>query len=567
MPTFRITSPEGHEYEVNAPEGATEQDAISYVQQNHASLSPVSTPATQPAAQPQPEKTWGEAIMGDEQNRGIARTGFDQGMQGMTFGFADEVQDRIGALIASTYTGEKYDDMLKMAREASKQRLAEQFQQRPGLSIAANVAGGLLTGGAGAETAVGKTVAGSLRNGVVLGKDLGTAGRVAKGVIAGAAQGAAYGAGSANDGARGEGAVKGAVLGGGVGLAAPVVGNTLAKVGNYAGSVVKGFGAKAAEEVPEVTAALKKIAAGNYDKMRQAGAVFNDNAANDLVTKIRAGIDGNEFIPELNPKTLAIINKIEDRATDPKAGGLSLSELDQYRRLLGRVGATEDGVSAGAARKAIDDFVNGTTGGHLVSGDPAAVQMLNQGRKQYAQASKFEEVADIISKAEGDPNKIKRGLSKYLKDNDHKPPGWSRAEVKALRQAASAGGGERLMRFIGKTGFDWGTNSAQGTLFNGMLSGGLGYSFLNPAAGLAIPAVGTVAKQTYKMGTRGQAQALLDLLEKGPQVNNGMLPALYGAAQPYAGVAQRQLTNSMVNQMMPSITTQPDYGQLVKRFY
>lgn len=35
MPIFRITSPDGAEYEVNAPDGATEQDAINFVRQQH----------------------------------------------------------------------------------------------------------------------------------------------------------------------------------------------------------------------------------------------------------------------------------------------------------------------------------------------------------------------------------------------------------------------------------------------------------------------------------------------------------------------------------------------------
>lgn len=45
MPKFNITSPDGASYEVNAPDGATEQDAIAYVQKN---LYKASTPA--PAA-------------------------------------------------------------------------------------------------------------------------------------------------------------------------------------------------------------------------------------------------------------------------------------------------------------------------------------------------------------------------------------------------------------------------------------------------------------------------------------------------------------------------------------
>lgn len=32
MPTYHVTTPDGHVYEVNTPDGASEQDAISYVQ-------------------------------------------------------------------------------------------------------------------------------------------------------------------------------------------------------------------------------------------------------------------------------------------------------------------------------------------------------------------------------------------------------------------------------------------------------------------------------------------------------------------------------------------------------
>jgi hypothetical protein len=34
MPTFHVTGPDGHTYEINASEGATEQDAIAYAQSN-----------------------------------------------------------------------------------------------------------------------------------------------------------------------------------------------------------------------------------------------------------------------------------------------------------------------------------------------------------------------------------------------------------------------------------------------------------------------------------------------------------------------------------------------------
>jgi hypothetical protein len=44
MPKYHLTSPDGKQYEVDAPEGASEQDAIEYVQKNH--VQPAKEPAT-----------------------------------------------------------------------------------------------------------------------------------------------------------------------------------------------------------------------------------------------------------------------------------------------------------------------------------------------------------------------------------------------------------------------------------------------------------------------------------------------------------------------------------------
>ncbi len=40
MPTFNITAPDGTKYRVEAPEGASEQDALAKVQEQHAAIAP-----------------------------------------------------------------------------------------------------------------------------------------------------------------------------------------------------------------------------------------------------------------------------------------------------------------------------------------------------------------------------------------------------------------------------------------------------------------------------------------------------------------------------------------------
>lgn len=145
-----------------------------------------------------------------------ARTGLDQSMQGATFGFSDEISDRIGAMIASKVTGIPYSELLKEARSTTKDRLAEQFQEMPVTSIVSNLAGGLATGGVGATTKAGTAIGNSLRTGSA-------PARIAKGIVAGAASGGLVGAGTAQDDQRIQGARQGAIFGGSVGAAVPAV--------------------------------------------------------------------------------------------------------------------------------------------------------------------------------------------------------------------------------------------------------------------------------------------------------------------------------------------------------
>lgn len=153
----------------------------------------------------------------DPSATGIGRTIADQGVQGATFGFGDELSDRGGALIASLITDEKYKDLLAEARSNTKQRLPAQFAENPFTSVVSNIGGGLLTGSAGASAV--KSAAPALSGAI---ESYATANPYKTATGIGALSGSLYGAGT------GEGGIKeripDALLGGLAGAGAGPVG-------------------------------------------------------------------------------------------------------------------------------------------------------------------------------------------------------------------------------------------------------------------------------------------------------------------------------------------------------
>lgn len=240
MPAFMVTSPEGKKFRINAPEGATPDEALEYAKTQFASLGPKNTPISR------------------------GRTALEQGLQGASFGFADELVDRAGAGIASLATGEKYSDMLQQARSNTKERFKAQEEQYPGTTLAANVGGALMSGGAGASTKAGAALGARLGAGGVVARTL-------KGISAGGTGGAVYGAGSADDGERLEGAIKSGAAGAAIGGALPVVGAALSPIVKpITQKIADAFTRKiavASGELPEA-AELPKALAKVADRLR-----------------------------------------------------------------------------------------------------------------------------------------------------------------------------------------------------------------------------------------------------------------------------------------------------------
>lgn len=432
------------------------------------------------------------------QDTSIGRTALDQGLQGATFGFSDEITDRIGAGLASLATDESYSDLLKEARGTSKDSMAAQFEQRPGLSLVSNLAGGLLTGGAGASTKTGTTLANSLRTG-------GTALRIGKGALAGAASGGLYGAGTADEGKRLAGAGKGAAIGGAFGAAVPAIGAAASGLKKGTASTARGFTARDSETLSDLASGMKNAAGSTREKMKQIGAVISSEKTQELTKNLDDALKDLDLIPELSPKTTAIVNRIKEAA---ETGSIELNKLDQYRRLL-RMARDEDTVAASAVRKAIDTTVNNLKGAKdFTKGGKEAVNLLNQFRKEYTQAAKFDDISEIIIKANGDPNKIKSGLTRFINNADN-TKGWTVSELAALRRAANATKSEQILKGLGRFGFE------PNNVFLPLVGGSVAGFGAGAPIGIGLTASGTLARQLHKLLGRGKAEQVLRIIESG----------------------------------------------------
>lgn len=427
--------------------------------------------------------------------------------KGATFGLSDEIGAGLGAARMAMDRGSlnNLGEDYNVGLQGVRQEQAQYEQQNPVSSFALQALGGLpVSFGAGSAISTG-----------LRGSNLAT--RMAASGAAGAASGATYGFGTGEgQDNRLESAGQGAMVGGALGTALPFAPAAASTAVTNTGAALKtgarGLTARSPEALQETANTMKSASGNLYNQMRKEGAVFNQQKTGSIVSNIDKAITSQQFIPQLNPKTLAIVDHLKEASA---TGTLGLNELDQYRRLLTRVGSSEDGVSAGAARRAIDDAVNSAAPADLVNGDTKAIQLLNKGRADYARSSRFEDVSDILVKANGDANKIKSGLTRFV-SNDDNLRGFSMAEKAALKKAANTGIGENILKAFGKFGFDFSKSGTGNTVLPALLAGG---GMAGVPGGVPLAVGGTIARQAQKYIARGKAENALRAIE-----NSGFTP-------------------------------------------
>jgi len=384
----------------------------------------------QPKPAPAPVNPLQAAFEAKKAMPSAGRTAFDQSMQGATFGFSDEIMDPLGAVIATAvqnpralidkkaiFDDKGLSDALSSARADTQTRLNDQLEQRPVLSIASNIAGGLATGVAGGTTKAGAAITNWAARGS-------TGAKAAKAALAGAASGGAYGAGVGEDGKRlssaGSGAAAGALLG-------PIV--------PLAGAGLKSLNTK---KIVPSSDEIRKLGSKLFKQAEAEGGVILPDVADKFRDKVMntLNLEGEAKIFASNPAAQKIAESIGQfkgkplnfetaKAIDEHLGDLAYDTMDTFGKLDSNGKKFLD--LQRELRDAMDTLPNSPT--------------IKDARKLWSASLKMQDVERILKKADGKEQPvtiIKNGFNALLNRGD-KLKGYSPEEIKAIEKAAQTG--------------------------------------------------------------------------------------------------------------------------------
>jgi hypothetical protein len=245
MPIFKVQTPSGEIIKIEAPEGATESDALAFAQSTYKPKQSVS----------------------DIESLGRGA------YQSASLGFGNNIQALGGAAVGSVadlLMGNKlepisrYNEALDLTRK--NEALAQ--EQNPKYYLGGQIGGAIGTGILSGTTQTGKALANSLGSGQILGKQLGLLGQGIKGAGAASSTGsiAAFGSGEGGVENRLKAAEQAVLPSAVLGLAAPFAISGISKafspIANNVGDFVTRQIAKGTGEIQQtnLSPALKKVA-------------------------------------------------------------------------------------------------------------------------------------------------------------------------------------------------------------------------------------------------------------------------------------------------------------------
>ena len=281
-----------------------------------------------------------------------------------------------------------------------------------------------------------------------------------------------------------------------------------------------------------------------YQSARNAGLVVKPNSYADLADDIAATVAREGINPKLHPKATAALEVINDAKGQP----LSLDQIDQVRRIVKDAAKSPDEYRlTGIIKNKLDDYLSNLGPNDVHAGDSeAAVSALTTARDLWSRMRKGETIEGLIEKAKNSaPNFSGSGMENALRtqfrslaNNAKQMRFFSDAEQEAIKKVARGGPVENTLRMLGKF--------APTGVVSGVLSGGAGAAMLGTPGAVALPALGWGARQAATAMTKGNVDALGNLVRSGgnlpaPQALAPEVQGLLNASGPALSPAMRGL--------------------------
>lgn len=407
-------------------------------------------------------------------------------VQGITFGFADEMRGGVQGAIAAAQGGDfgsTYDQVVDESRNA----LDNERKVNPVGSFAAEMVGAIPTAALAGGQLVGR------------GATLGARALIGAGVSAG--QGAIYGAGAAADGERLQGAAVGGAVGGIVGGAAPYIGNAIqGKVRQVAQSQATNAAIKGAPAADD----LKAVASAMFKQVDNSGVGIDPTYVGGRVMQMAQSAGKKLIDKELDGPVWRVYQIMAERVKAAKASGrgLALGELHNLRQIAQDVAMeAKKNRTKQFAYDIIDELDNivGTLKPSQLTGGQAngnAGNVLLEGISTWSRARKTGLIEEAIYKAQNQASGFENGLRtqfRSLLQNQKTRKLFSPAEVQAIQEVVNGTAAANITKLIGKFGFGNGNAS-------NMLGGTIGFgagsmSPLGPVGGMLAAGGATLARR------------------------------------------------------------------------
>lgn len=420
MTKYVVTGPDGKEYEVNAPDNATEQQILEYVRTNYAATSqpqvPVEKPDAMEALKRGPGLAARAAITGLSAPVNIAAD-FLSGAYNLGAGLLGS-ESRMPYLSQAQQRG--LTQMGLPAPETGAERLAQ-----------AGMEG--LMGAAGAAKAAPTLLGGDL----VRQLPASTAAPMAAQPVAEAVK-----------------ELTGSDL---AALVAAVgVSGTVGKsAGDVAGRIAAGR-----QPTPPTMQQVQQRAQRAYQRVADEGIELNNTAAQNLVAGIRTRLDNADFLPENAREVANVLNRYD---TIVQRGNVSFNDVEQMRRMANTLLSNQDRNTRRLGREmigGIDDYVANLTPQNVnagAGGIDQAVRSIRQARNDWRNLSRATTLDDILNVSEAralrptasESELIRTGFINLAANKD-KMRLFNENERNAIRAVANGGSLDNFLSFVAR---------------------------------------------------------------------------------------------------------------------